>query len=80
LPADTDLASVHRKLAYDLYYVQHVSALLDLKILLSTPFYAFGMSCRKLGSLFFLPTSEVIDRHTQAALFTPSVIRQRLSA
>src|SRR5262245_1281676 len=36
LPADTDLASVQRKLAYDLYYVHRVSLWLDARILLGT--------------------------------------------
>src|SRR5579863_2206966 len=36
LPPDTDLESVRRKLAYDLYYVRNVNAWLDLRILLLT--------------------------------------------
>jgi lipopolysaccharide/colanic/teichoic acid biosynthesis glycosyltransferase len=39
LPPDTDLASVRRKLACDLYYVQHVGLLLDVQILLATACY-----------------------------------------
>jgi lipopolysaccharide/colanic/teichoic acid biosynthesis glycosyltransferase len=39
LPGDTDLASVRRKLAYDLYYVQRIGFLLDLKLLLATACY-----------------------------------------
>jgi lipopolysaccharide/colanic/teichoic acid biosynthesis glycosyltransferase len=42
LPADTDLESVRRKVAYDLYYVQHVSLWLDVRILFLTAFYAAG--------------------------------------
>ena len=42
LPADTDLESVRRKVAYDLYYVQHVSLWLDIRILFLTAFYAAG--------------------------------------
>jgi lipopolysaccharide/colanic/teichoic acid biosynthesis glycosyltransferase len=36
LPPDTDLASVRRKLAYDLSYIQHLSLWLDLRILIAT--------------------------------------------
>jgi lipopolysaccharide/colanic/teichoic acid biosynthesis glycosyltransferase len=36
LPPDTDLHSVRRKLAHDLYYVEHMSFWLDLRILFST--------------------------------------------
>ncbi len=42
LPPDTDLESVRRKVAYDLYYVQHVGLWLDLRILFLTAFYAAG--------------------------------------
>ena len=36
LPADTDLDSVRRKLAFDLYYVGHCSLWLDLRLLAGT--------------------------------------------
>ena len=36
LPADTDLESVRRKLACDLFYIRHLSAWLDFKIALHT--------------------------------------------
>ena len=32
LPADTDLDSVRRKLAYDLYYIRHLNGWLDLRL------------------------------------------------
>jgi lipopolysaccharide/colanic/teichoic acid biosynthesis glycosyltransferase len=43
LPADTDLASVRRKLAHDLYYIENVHPWLDLRILFGTAFYALGV-------------------------------------
>jgi lipopolysaccharide/colanic/teichoic acid biosynthesis glycosyltransferase len=36
LPADTDLNSVRLKLAYDLYYIDHLSLWLDSKLIVST--------------------------------------------
>jgi lipopolysaccharide/colanic/teichoic acid biosynthesis glycosyltransferase len=49
LPPDTDLASVQRKLAYDLYYIEHMSPWLDVRVLIGTfaklagvPFWAAG--------------------------------------
>src|SRR5262249_44835139 len=42
LPADTDLESVRRKVAYDLYYVRQVGLWLDVRILFLTAFYAAG--------------------------------------
>jgi lipopolysaccharide/colanic/teichoic acid biosynthesis glycosyltransferase len=43
LPADSDLDSVRAKLRHDLYYIQHVGPWLDLRILVCTAFYAFGV-------------------------------------
>jgi lipopolysaccharide/colanic/teichoic acid biosynthesis glycosyltransferase len=60
LPADTDLESVSRKLAYDIYYVQHLSPLLDLKIILSTAFKMFGVSFRTMRTCFGLPNSDKV--------------------
>jgi lipopolysaccharide/colanic/teichoic acid biosynthesis glycosyltransferase len=42
LPPDTDIESVRRKLAYDLYYIHNVSVWLDLRILVATVFYSLG--------------------------------------
>jgi lipopolysaccharide/colanic/teichoic acid biosynthesis glycosyltransferase len=42
LPPDTDIESVRRKLAYDLYYIQNMSVWLDLRILAATLFYSVG--------------------------------------
>jgi lipopolysaccharide/colanic/teichoic acid biosynthesis glycosyltransferase len=39
LEADTDLDSVERKLAFDLYYVKHLSLWNDFRILLATAFH-----------------------------------------
>ncbi len=41
LEADTDLASVEKKLAFDLYYVKHLSFWNDLKIVLATVVHVF---------------------------------------
>jgi hypothetical protein len=51
LPADTDLGSVRRKLAFDLYYVERLSPLLDLRILVCTALYALGLPYRTTGRL-----------------------------
>ena len=39
LPADSDLEGVRLKLAHDLYYVRHISFLLDIRVAFSTAFY-----------------------------------------
>jgi lipopolysaccharide/colanic/teichoic acid biosynthesis glycosyltransferase len=43
LPPDTDVESVRRKLAYDLYYIREANALLDLKILIATALKVVGV-------------------------------------
>src|SRR5437016_6545175 len=53
LPADTDLASVRRKLACDVYYVRNLGPWLDLCILAATTFHLLrlpvGLSRRVLA-------------------------------
>jgi hypothetical protein len=61
LPGDTDLDSVKRKLAYDLYYVKNLNPWLDLRIILSTCLKVLGVSFRKLRRWFALPSSQVIE-------------------
>ena len=36
LPPDTDLESVRRKVAYDLYYIEHSSLWLDIRLIVAT--------------------------------------------
>jgi len=52
LPADTDLQSVRRKLAYDLHYIQTRGPWLDLRLVLCTALKMFGVSlCGTLRAL-----------------------------
>jgi lipopolysaccharide/colanic/teichoic acid biosynthesis glycosyltransferase len=60
LPPDTDLASVQRKLAYDLYYVHHMSPWLDLRILVCTGLYVLGGPLHCLSS-YLLPSREKVE-------------------
>jgi lipopolysaccharide/colanic/teichoic acid biosynthesis glycosyltransferase len=55
LKADTDLASVRRKLAYDLYYVCHAGLWLDLRLVLCTGTVVFGMPALWLRRLLRIP-------------------------
>jgi lipopolysaccharide/colanic/teichoic acid biosynthesis glycosyltransferase len=52
LPPDTDLESVRRKLACDLFYVRHLGWWLDLRLMIATSFHlvtpAFRWPCRLL--------------------------------
>jgi lipopolysaccharide/colanic/teichoic acid biosynthesis glycosyltransferase len=62
LPPDTDLASVQRKLAYDLYYVRHASFWLDLRLILCTAIHVVGVPYHVIGRLFALPGRDLVER------------------
>ena len=66
LPADTDLASVQRKLAYDLYYIRHLAPMLDLRLMLCTGVHMMGFSFYTLCWLFKMPQREAIEHHYRA--------------
>ena len=61
LPPDTDLESVRRKLAYDLFYVRQASFWLDLRILAGTSFKMIGTPFPFLRKLFLMPSVEAIE-------------------
>ncbi|HEV3259501.1 MAG TPA: sugar transferase [Gemmataceae bacterium] len=61
LGPDTDLESVRRKLAYDLYYVRQASLWLDVQILLSTAFHVFGCSVTIPRKLFGIPGGDTVE-------------------
>jgi exopolysaccharide biosynthesis polyprenyl glycosylphosphotransferase len=76
LPADTDLESVRRKLAYDLYYLQEMGLWLDLRILLGTALKVFGVSFRILRKLFRMPPGEVVEDTYRNLSLQPQVAPQ----
>src|SRR5207237_8024520 len=57
LPPDTDIESVRRKLAHDLYYIRHLSPWLDVRLLACTVFYAMGIPFRMLSRALRVPAS-----------------------
>jgi lipopolysaccharide/colanic/teichoic acid biosynthesis glycosyltransferase len=59
LPADMDLESVRRKIAYDLCYIERVSFWLDLRIIVCTALKVAGVPFPVLRTLFWLPQGEV---------------------
>jgi lipopolysaccharide/colanic/teichoic acid biosynthesis glycosyltransferase len=56
MPADTDLDSVRRKLAHDLYYIRNLSLLLDARVLLATVLHVLSTAsaalCRRVTKSF----------------------------
>jgi lipopolysaccharide/colanic/teichoic acid biosynthesis glycosyltransferase len=65
LPADTDLESVRRKLAYDLYYVYHGDPWLDLRLLAATACKLLHLPVSVTRILLCLPGGEPVERAYQ---------------
>ncbi len=61
LPADTDLASVRKKLAYDLYYIRHISFWLDARLIACTVVHCFGVPFHVLCRLFNMPRRDAVE-------------------
>jgi lipopolysaccharide/colanic/teichoic acid biosynthesis glycosyltransferase len=61
LSPDTDLESVRRKLAYDLYYIEHASLWLDIRIILATALGIFRIPATLTGTLFSIPDSDTVE-------------------
>jgi lipopolysaccharide/colanic/teichoic acid biosynthesis glycosyltransferase len=60
LPADSDIRSVRRKLMYDLYYIQHMSPWLDVRIVVCTLLKVCGVRFPVLRKLFRMPHGRAV--------------------
>jgi len=72
LPADTDVTSVRYKIVYDLYYVENMSLLLDLRLVGATLFRAFGAGPGTLRRLFLLPSRQRVAEAFYSRIVPPS--------
>jgi lipopolysaccharide/colanic/teichoic acid biosynthesis glycosyltransferase len=61
LPPDSDLYSVRRKLAYDLYYIRYLSPWLDARLLMCTALYALGLPFELLAKLLRIPDATTVE-------------------
>lgn len=61
LPPDTDLESVRRKLACDLFYIHHVGFWLDIRLIVVTSFYLVGRSCAWPCRVLKIPGGDQIE-------------------
>jgi lipopolysaccharide/colanic/teichoic acid biosynthesis glycosyltransferase len=78
LAPDTDLASVRRKLAYDLYYIQNLSFWLDVQIVLSTLCYLARIPFSVSRNWLRVPHGEAIERAYANCCAAPeSVLRMQ---
>jgi lipopolysaccharide/colanic/teichoic acid biosynthesis glycosyltransferase len=78
LPPDTDLASVRRKVAYDLYYVQRIGFFLDLRLLCGTGFKVLGVSFATLRRVLGLPRQDMVERAYTAIPAVPCINSARV--
>jgi lipopolysaccharide/colanic/teichoic acid biosynthesis glycosyltransferase len=80
LPADTDLESVRRKLACDLYYIENRTLWLDARIILATAFKVFSIHFSVARTLLQIPGAAAVEdvkpageqQQVRAALAPPS--------
>jgi lipopolysaccharide/colanic/teichoic acid biosynthesis glycosyltransferase len=61
LPADTDLNSVRRKLAHDLYYIGHMNPWLDFRLLVCTGLYLFRVPFHVSAWLLGVPKGQRVE-------------------
>jgi lipopolysaccharide/colanic/teichoic acid biosynthesis glycosyltransferase len=80
--ADTDLDSVRRKLAYDLYYIRHLGFWMDVRLLIGTALRTIGLWFGALGRLLRIPSAEQAQEEMKDVLTEPPslVPIRRLSA
>ena len=62
LPPDSDLTSVRRKLAHDLYYIRHLSPWLDVRLLVCTALHTLGLPFGVAGKLLGVPDGETVEQ------------------
>lgn len=62
LPPDTDLASVRRKLAHDLYYIRNLGIRMDIKVMLGTIVYICGIPMSVAHRFLRVPGGASVER------------------
>ncbi len=76
LPPDTDIDSVRRKLAYDLFYIRHLNVWLDFRLIACTALHMVGVPFHVLYRWFSLPSKARIEHAYQARMdMRPAVAR-----
>jgi lipopolysaccharide/colanic/teichoic acid biosynthesis glycosyltransferase len=74
LPADTNLDSVRRKLAYDLYYIAYMSPWLDLPIIFNTACKMIGIPFPYSRRLFLVPGGTHVEEAYETAVVVNGVV------
>jgi lipopolysaccharide/colanic/teichoic acid biosynthesis glycosyltransferase len=74
LPPDTDMNSVRRKLAHDLYYLERLSFWFDVRILLATVGTVLGLAATTTSFIFGLPNGKAVEQHFEQQIEEPTVV------
>ncbi len=80
LPPDSDLISVRRKLAHDLFYIRHLSPWLDARLLLCTAAYSLGLPFGIAGKILGIPDGPTVEEAMRDVLTDLPAPRARRSA
>lgn len=80
LPPDSDLTSVRRKLAHDLYYIRHLSPWLDIRLLVCTAVYTLGLPFGVTGKLLGIPDGPAVEEAMRDVLDEKTASRLRRTA
>jgi lipopolysaccharide/colanic/teichoic acid biosynthesis glycosyltransferase len=80
LGADTDVASVRRKLCYDLYYIDRIGLWLDARVAAATVLYALGDPLQLTRRLRLVPGREVVEGAGPRARPAPTPPSERVAA
>jgi lipopolysaccharide/colanic/teichoic acid biosynthesis glycosyltransferase len=75
LPPDTNLESVQRKLRYDLFYLEHASLGLDLRIVAGTAFHVLGLPFAVTRVVLGVPGVAEVEPEFAAAALAPRMPR-----
>lgn len=67
LPADTDLASVRKKITFDIYYIDNIGFWLDCRIIVSTIGYLLRPA-RAILRPFIAPSRETVEHYVTPSL------------
>ncbi len=80
LAPDVDFESVRRKLAYDLYYIEHASLWLDIRIIIATALAIVQLPPTLINKALQIPGSDVVERAYRDRSGEMATIPQRIEA
>jgi lipopolysaccharide/colanic/teichoic acid biosynthesis glycosyltransferase len=80
LPPDTDMESVRRKVAYDLYYIERSNLWLDVRLVLATALSILKIPASFIKHALQIPGSDVVERAYRDRSGEMATIPQRMDS